>query len=171
MRMKSHLDMKRFCLLSALLLTGASLAPRVYRNDAMKVRAFDPPEGWLVAPQASYPKVLALYTHDSGARLTLTAQKVAAGVTGESLAESSRATLEREGFRDIALSPGRIDAALSDGKRFLKQIYLVQSGFGYVVSLVGPKAPAARATRLVQDFDDAVHSLQLEPETAPVPSR
>src|SRR4051812_44701345 len=77
---------------------GAGNPPRVYRNEAMRVRAFEAPAGWELAPQSSYPRLLASYSHHEGGKLTLSAQKVPATTTSMDLAEQSRMPLEKQGF-------------------------------------------------------------------------
>ena len=142
--------------------TGALAAPRLYRNEAMKVRAFDPPSGWELAPQVSYPGLLASYTHADGGRLTLAAQRVAATVDSKQLAEQSRPVLERQGFASIKLTPEegglRLDATLDGGKRLVRQHYRVVAPFGYVVTMI---APVEKAAKFQRDFEDALRSLNL----------
>ena len=50
-------------LATAALLLGSLAAgtAHVYRNDQARVRAFAPPAGWDLAPQSSYPRLLAAY--------------------------------------------------------------------------------------------------------------
>lgn len=157
----------------SLLLAGLCAAPeasraagaaRAYRNDAMRVRAFQPPLGWERAPQVSYPRLLASYSNPEGGRITLSAAKVAPGDTAERLAENGRAGLAKEGFSAFILAPDgdrvRLSAHQTLGKRTLAQLYLVDGDLGYVVTLV---APDDVAHRMLSDFDSAVRSLQLGP--------
>src|SRR4051812_42580764 len=106
----------------AFALLGGAGSGRVYRNDAMRVRAFAPPQGWELAPQSSYPRLLASYSHGEGARLTLSAQRVPATATAESLAEQSKGPLEKQGFAGIRITRdgdrARLDADLDGGRRF-----------------------------------------------------
>jgi hypothetical protein len=147
-----------------LTLLGAGGPSRLYRNEAMHVRAFEPPSGWEQAPQTSYPRLLTSYAHPDGGRLTLTAQKVAAGTTAEALVRQSRPALERQGFADIQVSKEgdgnrvRVSARLDGGKRVVRQVYIVDGGIGYVVTLV---APEPRATAMTRDFELALRSLVL----------
>jgi hypothetical protein len=139
---------------------------RSYRNEALKVRAFEPPVGWEPQTTGSYPRLLASYTDKNGARLTLVAQKVAPGTTARALADESRPALERQGFRSITivLEPAsddelprvRLEASIDGGRRLVRQLYAVTEGFGYVVTLVGP---AIRGYALKRDFDEAAQSL------------
>jgi hypothetical protein len=155
--------------LAPLALALASLAvggsPRVYRNPAMRVRAFEPPIGWELAPQASYPRLLASYSHKEGGRLTLTGQHVAKETTAAQLVEQSRAALERQGFTSIRVQADgprvRLSAQLEGGRRAAEQLYVVEEQIGYVVTLV---APAAHRISAERDFEEAVRSLQIGPD-------
>ena len=151
----------------ALALVGAGSA-HVYRNDAMHVRAFAAPLGWELAPQASYPRLLASYSHQDGGKLTLAGQKAPPRATALALAEQSRTPLERQGFASIKIARdgdrATIDATLDGGRRFMKQVYLVAGGYAFVVTLIAPVAAAAHAT---PDFDEAVRSLQLTDTASP----
>jgi hypothetical protein len=153
----------------ALLGAGSS---RVYRNDAAHVRAFAPPAGWELAPQSSYPRLLASYSHSDGARLTLSGQRVASTVTALDLAEQARVPLEKQGFTAIRITKdgdrARLDADLDGGHRFAKQIYVVAGGFAYVVTLISPLAASGR---MAPDFEDAVRSLQVGPPPVSSPDR
>src|SRR4051794_18615596 len=143
---------------------------RVYRNDALHVRAFAPPQGWELAPQSSYPRLLASYSHSEGARITLSGQRVAASATAHDLATQSKVPLEKQGFSNIRITRDgdrtHLDADLDGGRRFAKQVYVVSTGFGYVITLVSPLAAAAHAAA---DFDEAVRSLQLGISDGPSP--
>src|SRR4029079_7363241 len=112
------------------------------RNEAMRVRAFEAPAGWELAPQSSYPRLLASYSHHEGGKLTLSAQKVPATTTSMDLAEQSRMPLEKQGFTALRVHAdgprARLEADRDGGKRFVKQAYLVDGGIGYVVTLIGP---------------------------------
>lgn len=140
----------------------AHAAPRLYRNEAMRVRAFDPPMGWELAPQVTYPGLLATYTHQDGGRLTLAAQRVAANVDAKQLADQSKPVLERQGFGTIKITPEegglRLDAILDGGKRLVRQHYRVAAPFGYVVTMI---VPSDKASRHQREFEDALRSLNL----------
>ena len=152
-------------LASSPLSSGAGAPIRLYRNDAMRVHAFEPPPSWVPAPQASYPRLLVSYSHAEGGRITLTAQKVAPGITAQQLAVASHVALENQGFANIQLKSDardptrvRLAAQLDGGKRFVLQLYLVDSNIGYVVTLAAPRVHEPTMTR---DFEAAVRSLQL----------
>jgi hypothetical protein len=153
------------------LLVAASLganSARVYRNEPMRVRSFEPPVGWELAPQSSYPRLLASYAHREGGRLTLSAQKVQPGVSAQTLVDQSKPALSKQGFTAIRVKADvegvRLDAELDGGKRFVKQLYLVDTGIGYVVTLV---APLASAQRMTNDFEEALKSLNLGSSAPP----
>jgi hypothetical protein len=153
--------MKRaFCLI--FLLSLAATGSRAYRNDALGVRMFEPPPGWDRAPQSAYPRLLVSYSHSEGGKLTLSAQKVTPTTTAASLANDARAPLEKQGFtRFTQKAEGarvRVSAELDSGKRVSMQLYAVEGGFGYVLTLI---TPLSTAERMAQDFDAAVRSLQL----------
>lgn len=158
----------QFCFSAAL---GAGLlgagSSRVYRNDAVHVRAFAAPSGWELAPQSSYPRLLASYSNHEGGKLTLSGQAVAPTMTAYSLAEQARLPLEKQGFIQVRLQRdgdrARLDAGLEGGKRFVKQLYVVDGGVGLVVTLIAPTPSAARTAA---DFEEAVRSLQLGSEPA-----
>jgi hypothetical protein len=129
-------------------------------NDAIKLRAFEPPVGWEAQPANSYPRLVGVWENKDGGRLTLVAQKLARDTSARALAESSRPALERQGFRQLSLTNDgdrvRLEANLEDGRRLVRQLYAVADGFAYVVTLVGP---AAKAPQLRRDFDEAAASL------------
>jgi hypothetical protein len=134
--------------------------PRVYRNDALRVKAFEPPSGWHASPQPSYPRMLIEYTHPDGGRLTVAAQKVAPGATADSVAKGARQGLEKQGFQQLKLTADgprtRLDARLDGGRRFLKQLYVVEGNLAYVVSMV---AGSINEPQMARDFDSAARSL------------
>jgi len=153
------------------LVFAASIAAggaHVYRNDQARVRAFAPPSGWELAPQSSYPRLLAAYVGAEGARLTLAGQKMSRELTAVALAEQSVPVLSRQGFAKVRVSAdgdrARIDAELDGGRRYLRQLYVVDGGWAYVVTIVAPTASAARTG---PDFDEAVRSLSLSGAPAP----
>ena len=141
---------------------------RPFRNDAMKVHAFEAPVGWEPQPVGSYARLLAAWETKDGGRMTLVAQKTKDGATARSLADASRPPLMRQGFRDIKVStPPQptddsdrlvLDAIVDDGHRFVRQLYAVANGIGYVVTMVGP---IARAPQMRRDFDEAASSLSV----------
>ena len=162
--------------LLALLLAAAPLAAqsgRNYRNDAMKVRALEPPVGWEPQPTGSYTRLLASWSDKDAAKLTLVASRVPPKMTARALADESRAALVRMGWRyvvesnDQALSGDlprvRLDAQLDDGRKMARQVYVVADGIGYVLTVIGP---AAHAPQLRRDFDETLLSFELGAEPA-----
>ncbi|HZS36287.1 MAG TPA: hypothetical protein VFF06_05645 [Polyangia bacterium] len=156
--------MRNRLLLAALALASvaAGTSARSYRNEALHVRGFEPPSGWVLAPQGSYPRLLASYSHREGGRITLSAQRIAPGTTALKLAESSRAPLERQGFAALVIAAdgarARLEATLDGGKRFARQLYLTDGGVGFVVTLIAPRA--AEST-MVRDYEEALRTLQV----------
>jgi hypothetical protein len=134
----------------------------------MKVRAFEPPLGWEAQPTGTYTRLLALFVDKEGGKLTLVAARVAATMTARALADESRAALARQGFRAIVESSDkgplgdlpriRLDAQLDDGRKLARQLYVVNDGIGYVVTMIGPMT---RAPQLRRDFDEALQTLEL----------
>jgi hypothetical protein len=154
------------CLLALVPFLVAAGGNRAYRNEALKVRAFEPPAGWNAQPTGGAVRLLVAYEDHDGGRITLAAQKVAPGTTARALADESRPALERQGLRQIVVTverpPGeeleraRLQATLGDARRVIMQLYAVTEGIGYVVTLVGP---ALRVHVLKRDFDEAALSL------------
>jgi hypothetical protein len=138
------------------------------RNDAVKVRGFEAPLGWESQPVGSYARLIGAWETKDGGRMTLVAQKVKDGASARSLADESRPALERQGFRDIKLAAAPpagdesdrvvLDAVIDEGRRFVKQLYVVSGNLGYVVTMVGP---IARAAAMKHDFDEAATSLSV----------
>ena len=139
-----------------------------FKNDAMKVRGFEAPVGWEPQAVGSYARLLAAWETKDGGRMTLVAQKVKDGATARALADESRPSLQRQGFREMKLTtPPQpsddsdrivLDAIVDDGHRFVRQLYAVSSGVACVVTMVGP---IARAPQMRRDFDEAATSLSV----------
>ncbi len=156
----------RLALLVSLLPFLVAAGGQRFRNDAMKVRGFEAPLGWEAQPVGSYARLLAAWETKDGGRMTLVAQKVKEGATARSLVEESRPALARQKFRDVKLSPAPaagdesdrivLDATVDDGHQFMRQLYAVAGGIGYVVTMVGP---VGRAPQMRRDFDEAAASL------------
>jgi len=150
---------------SSLPLTAAG---RPFSHDALKVHGFEAPVGWEPQPGGSYARLLAAWETKDGGRMTLVAQKVRGEATARQLADESRPALERQGFRDLritALPPPSdesdrvlLEATLADGHRFVRQLYAVAQGIGYVVTMVGP---LSRSPQMRHDFDEAAASLSV----------
>jgi hypothetical protein len=149
---------------------GAGSA-RLYRNPTMRVRSFEPPAGWEPSPAGAYPRLLVAYTHAEGGRMTLTAQRVGSATTAARLAAEARPPLEKQGFTSIRLKQEgartHLEAELAGGQRLARQLYVVEEGFAYVVTLIAPLAAATQATA---DFDAAIRSLSLGVDVEPTPA-
>jgi hypothetical protein len=160
--------MRARLLLVALLPLVVAAGGRPFHSDALKVRGFEPPVGWEPQPVGSYARLLAAWETKEGGRLTLVAQKIKDGLDARGLAEESRPALQRQGFREIKLSPSApptddsnrivLDGVVDDPHRFVRQLYVVASGIGYVVTMVGP---IGRAPQMKRDFDEAATSLSV----------
>ena len=149
-------------------------ANRFYKNDALRIRGFEPPGSWQAQPQPNYPRILIAYAHPDGGRLTLSAQKVPAGTTAEAVARAAQPGLLKQGFYDITITYDRdslrdenasprvnLDAKLDGGRRFLKQVYLVDGSLAYIISLA---ASTVNAPEMARDLDQAARSLSIGPE-------
>jgi hypothetical protein len=143
---------------------------RLYRNEAMRIKAFIVPASWEQSPQPGYPHLLVSYAHEQGALITLTAEKSPRATSADELAEKTRPLLERQGFRDLKTTPGelgtRVDGNLPSKSQVLRQVYIYSGGVAYVVTLV---APSARAAPLTRDFEEALRTLVLMPPEAAMP--
>jgi hypothetical protein len=137
---------------------------RIYKNEAARVRSFEPPPSWQPAPQASYPRLLVSYSHPDGGRLMLTTQKIAPGTSAAALADAAAPLLMKQGCSDLKRSDdngrARLDARLDD-RRFLKQVYVVDGAQAWVISLV---AGAVNQPQMERDFESAVRSLVIAPQ-------
>src|SRR5256885_604510 len=91
-------------------LVAAAAGGRSYHNDALKLRAFEPPAGWTMQPLAAGRPVLRA--------ATISVERPA----GE---EQERA---------------RLEATIDSGRRVSRQLYAVTEGFGYVMAMVGAAA-------------------------------
>jgi hypothetical protein len=141
---------------------------RSFHHDAMKVRGFEAPLGWEPQQTGSYPRLLAQWETKDGGRMTLVAQKVRGNLDAQGLAAESKPALERQGFRGISISAERpsgdesdrvrLDAMVDDGHRFVRQLYVVADGIGYVLTMTGP---LARAPQMRRDFEEAATSLSV----------
>jgi hypothetical protein len=147
-------------------LAASALGPaRVLRAPEHHVLAFEPPMGWERAASPPSARLLGTWAHRDGGRLTLAADHAAAGATAMQLFDASKKSLEREGWSitHVDTQPTRVtvDAKIEKGRRAARQLYLVEAGFAYVVTLV---APAEQQAERARDFDEAVGSLKLGTE-------
>jgi hypothetical protein len=147
---------------------AAPFSARSYRNEAARVSVIVPPPGWEQAPQSTYPRILATWSQRD-ARITLSAERApnpdAGAFDAQALVDRSRPALQRQGFYGLEVAPDtadtsrrRLHARLEGGRRFLVQLYIVDEGWTYVLTLVGPTADEKRLT---SEFDDTVRSLVL----------
>jgi hypothetical protein len=140
----------------------AHASARGLRAPAQRIVAFDPPPGWERAATPPSSRLLGTWSHRDGGRLTLAAERVAAGVTAQRLFDDSKPALAKQGWTlgKVEAQPMRVvaDATLDGGKRVARQLYLVEEGFAYVITLVAPVEQRADHAR---DFDEAVGSLKL----------
>ncbi len=144
----------------------AAPSPRLLRAPPQRILAFDPPASWDRAPTPPSSRLLATWAHRDSGRLTIAAQQVGNQGDAGKLFDESRGSLERQGWTITRVDRPKsgvtprvvVDATLDKGKRVARQLYLVEGGFVYVVTLVAPEEHAAERLR---DFDDAVGTLKL----------
>jgi hypothetical protein len=143
---------------------GAVAAPsqRAFRSPAHRVTSVEPPTGWERAAAPPSSRLLASWAHRDGARLTLAADRVPASADAKKLFEQSRSSLEKQGWAvgRVDAQPGRVlvEATIDKGKRVARQLYLVEGGLAYVLTLV---SDAAEAPARAREFDETVASLKL----------
>ena len=140
---------------------GTTAGLRTLRSPTQHVVAFEPPAGWERAATPPSSRLLATWAHHDGGRLTLVAE-LAAGKTALQIFEQSRPALEKQGWSlgKTERKPERVilEATLDKGRRHARQLYLVEDGWAYVVTMAAPaEQDAARA----HDFDEAIGSLKL----------
>jgi hypothetical protein len=161
----------------AVLLVAAATSPvsaagsRVYRSETWRIRSYTLPGTWELSSQGSYPNLLVAYSHGEGGRITIAAEARGPAGTAERLAARTRPILERQGFRELRLRPspneeesrtlveGVLAGVPATNRRLLRQVYLCEGAFCYVLTLVAPPERPA----LVRDFEDAARGLVLLP--------
>lgn len=140
----------------------AAGSARQLKAPAQRIAAFEPPVGWERAATPPSTRLLGTWAHHLGGRITLGAERVPSTATAQKLFDDSRAALEKQGWKlgKIDRQPTRttVEATLDQGKRIARQLYLVEDGFAYVITLV---APADQLADRAHDFDESVASLKL----------
>lgn len=146
---------------------------RLYRNPAFLIDRFYPPYGWEPLPQSSYPRLLALYQHREGGRMTLVAERISPALTTDQFLEMSTEALKKQGYFAITVRPDgpkrrRLEAKRGQPAVVIRQLYQVEhqptANFAYVITVSCP----ATGTRALGDFEPAVQSFVLLPEPPPV---
>ena len=142
----------------------------MFQAAPQRIVAFEPPQGWDRAATPPSARLLATWAHREGGRLTLAADRIATGVDAAHLFDESRAALENQGWTldRVDRNPARpsgdsgsrvlVEASLARGRRHARQLYVVDSGFAYVVTMVASTGQEKNSAR---DFDAAVSSLRL----------
>ncbi|MEO6954259.1 MAG: hypothetical protein ABI321_20825 [Polyangia bacterium] len=145
------------------LASAAVAAPsaKLFRSPDYRVVAVDPPTGWELAASPPSSRLLASWAHRDGAKLTLAAQRSAL-TDADKLFEQSKDALKTQGWSIGAVDKqsGRIavQATLDHGRRIARQLYCVEEGFAYVLTMV---APAGQGALRARDFDDTVATMRL----------
>ena len=146
----------------------AAPSQRLVRSFPHKLQSVEPPLGWELGTSPPSSRLVATWSHRDGGRLTLASEAAAAGVDATQLFAASRSSLERQGWtlgqttRGAGHTPGSsrivVEASLDKGKRFARQLYLIEGGFAYVLTMVGPAEQSAPRQR---EFDETLASLRL----------
>jgi hypothetical protein len=130
------------------------------------------PRGFELSEQRGYPGLLArAIEHTSGARLSLAAQRLAPGESARATVERNVGSLKKLGYRingttTGALGAAIVDAVSPDGKRALRQAYVAQDGFVYILTL----AVAPESMRYYgRAFDETLHSMTVAAPVEPAP--
>ena len=141
--------------------SSANPSARLFHSAAYRIAAVDPPTGWELSPSPPSSRLLATWTHKEGARLTLAAESSAETDAGK-LLDQAKAALSAQGWtvkhEDRQPARATIEATLDGGKRVGRQLYAVEKGFAYVLTLV---APASQAADRARDFDDTVSTMRI----------
>jgi len=141
--------------------SAATPSARLFHSAAYRIAAVDPPTGWELAPSPPSSRLLATWTHKEGARLTLAAESSAETSAGK-LLDQAKGALTAQGWtvkhEDRQPTRVTIEATLDGGKRIARQLYAVEKGFAYVLTLV---APADQVNERARDFDDTVSTMRI----------
>lgn len=143
----------------------AASRDRIYRNPDCGIRLFELPRGWQVIPrtQIGYPRVL-LIAERERAHLVLAVQGIKEPTTALSLAEKTLQTLREQRWENLVTRDTgrvvRLEGELDEGRRLLRQAYLLSDELAYVLTVVTPREVSERVLR---DFEAALQSLAIEP--------
>jgi hypothetical protein len=158
----------------AIVAVGPARAARTWQEPALRLASFELPRGFTPTPQVAYPWVLVQASAPDGARLVLSAQRVATGTTAVALAEDAARVLAAQGFADVraarptsgghaegAEETARLEATTVDrhlGRAVLRQRYVVSGDVAFVLTVLASAAHAGAATRAL---DEAAESLAI----------
>lgn len=147
--------------LSCTALAVAAPSAKLFRSPDYRVVAVDPPTGWELSASPPSSRLLASWSHRDGAKLTLAAERSAV-TDPEKLFLQSRSVLQAQGWTvgSVEKQAGRVsvEATLDHGRRIARQLYAVEQGFAYVLTMV---APADQADLRARDFDDTLATMRL----------
>lgn len=141
----------------------------IFRCAEWQIEMLAPPE-WDLAAQTSFPGILLYGLHRAGrGRMTLAAERVAAAMTVRDYAERNRQTLQRVGFKVSRLAPHAtgayvLEAVTPDGRRLVRQAYVVTGAVAYVLTFA---APRDMMPNYVRAFDDSLRSMTFLRRAAP----
>lgn len=157
------------------------------------IGGFKVPPRWQLRPQdqPSYPQLLAWASRGQGAEqaiMTLVARRLTPGTTVLAFAGDSARLREVPGLTGIRLQTqtldetevrrgeagasfgGRrvvLDGVLDGGRRVVRQIYLVNGEFGYVLTLVAPQTQAVARLRDLEDTAAGLYPMAPENRATP----
>ncbi len=147
---------------------AASPSQRLIKSPPHRLQSIEPPPGWELSPSPPSSRLLATWTHREGSRLTLAAEQAPAGVDANQLFARSRPSLERQGWTIVKATPsiGKtagsqrvvIEATLDKGKRSARQLYLVEEGFAYVLTMVNASEQSSARQR---ELDETIASMRV----------
>ena len=142
-----------------------------FRSDKWRIQ-MTAPRNWQIGEQTSYPNVLLwMVRRNPAGKMLLSAEELPPTVDSLAYANRTKKVLETLGFRvrepqhHAATGAYWIDFDDCDpsegceGKRFLRQAFLVANGIGYALTLSAPD-PRARAKHL-RAFDYALRSIRV----------
>ena len=145
------------CLL-AFMTVAAGYSSRVLHRPSVGIQHFEPPVGWELSSQPSYPHLLVLYTHHQGGRLTI--NRAATAKSPAAVASETKAALEKGGYTELQVVVRENVARLRgrNGERIVVQDTRVLHNVATIVTVAGP---LSRANEWTHDLDEAMRSLVL----------
>jgi len=144
--------------------TPAEIYGSLYRSDRYRVEMLVPKE-WTLSEDVSYPGMLVIAAHKTGARLTLSVQPLPPDVGLKDYVERNEKALRKLGYRivGVAARPGGslvLDAVAPGGKKRVRQAYLLHDQTAYILTVA---ATTQAMPGFLSAFDYVLSSLVFEP--------